>query len=118
MQSVGTVFSIPAAFTLLLLPPRLPFPVQPNLVCLGSVVHERFPEPWMLQGLFGRDTFLGVVHEDLPQEIKELAIEVGMPGDGFLTSLDLLENQMQRRTGSFFIAFTYFLDALFVSVLG
>jgi hypothetical protein len=51
----------------------------------------------MLQGLFGRNTLLGVVHEDLPQKIKELAIEVGMAGYGFLISLDLLDNKMQNR---------------------
>lgn len=95
MQSVGTVFSIPTAFALLLLPPRLPFSIQSNLVCLGSVVHERFPEPWMLQGFFGSDALLGIIHEDLPQEIKELAIEIGMAGDGFLLLLDSLENQRQ-----------------------
>lgn len=118
MQSVGTVFSVPTTLTLLLLPPRFPFSVQSNLVSLGPIVHERLPEPWMLQGLFGGYALLGIVHEDLPQEVQKLAVEVGMAGDGFLLLLDLLDNKMGRRTGSFFIAFTYFFDALLVSVLG
>jgi hypothetical protein len=41
----------------------------------------------MLQGFFGRYTFLGIVNEYLPQEIEELAVEVGVTGDGFLRLL-------------------------------
>jgi hypothetical protein len=50
----------------------------------GAIIHKRFLEPWMLQGLFGRYTLLGIVDEYLPQEIEELAVEVGVTGDGFL----------------------------------
>lgn len=85
---------------------------------LSSVVHERLPEPWVLQGLFGGDALLGIVDENLSEEVEELTIEVGMAGNGFLLWLDLLSNRMRERTGSFFIAFTYFFDALLVSVLG
>jgi hypothetical protein len=38
----------------------------------------------MLQGLLGSYTLLGIVNEDLPEKIEELAVKVGMTGDGFL----------------------------------
>jgi hypothetical protein len=41
----------------------------------------------MLQGLLGSYTLLGIVHEDLSEEIEELAVEVGMTRNGFLRLL-------------------------------
>lgn len=50
----------------------------------GSVVHEGFFEPRMLQSLLGRDSLLGVVHEDPSEQVEELPVEVGVARDGFL----------------------------------
>jgi hypothetical protein len=44
----------------------------------------------MLQGLFSGYTLLGVVYEYLSQEIKELAVEVSVVGDGFLRLLVMI----------------------------
>jgi hypothetical protein len=59
-------------------------------VGFGAIVHERLLEPWMLQGLFSGYTLLGVVYEYLSQEIKELAVEVSVVGDGFLRLLVMI----------------------------
>jgi hypothetical protein len=53
----------------------------------GAVVHKRLLEPRMLQGLFGSYTLLGIVNKYLPQEIEELAVEVGVTWNGFLRLL-------------------------------
>lgn len=38
----------------------------------------------MLQSLLGRDSLLGVVHEDPSEQVEELPVEVSVAGDGFL----------------------------------
>lgn len=38
---------------------------------LGAVVDERLLEPGVLQGLFGGDSVLRVVYEDLLQQVQE-----------------------------------------------
>lgn len=44
----------------------------------------RLVEPWMLQGLLGRDTVGGIVDEDLFQKIPEVLQERCVVGDDFL----------------------------------
>lgn len=60
------------------------FPLQLDPVGFGSVVHEGFFEPRMLQSLLGRDSLLGVVHKDPSEQVEELPVEVGVAWDGFL----------------------------------
>jgi len=73
----------------------------------------------MLQCLLGCYSLLGVVYEYSPQEIEELPVEVSVGGDCFLCMLVTVKlDNAFKRTGSFFIAFTYFFDALLVSALG
>src|SRR5699024_5444515 len=63
--------------------PRLPRALgDPH--SLGAVVVLGLLEPGMLQGLFGGDALLGVVDEDLAQEVEELIVESGGCGDEIL----------------------------------
>ena len=55
-----------------------------ELVSVRTVIHQRFLEPRMLQYLLGGCTLLWVVNKDPPEQIEELAAEVGVTGDGFL----------------------------------
>ena len=63
---------------------------------------------------------LGIVHEDLPQQIKEVPIEAGGGRDEFLLKVSQCGDTIAVRvhTDKCFIAFTYFLEALEVSLLG
>ena len=40
-----------------------------DAVCFSAVVDKAFLEPGVLQGLFGRNPLLGVIDEDLLEEI-------------------------------------------------
>lgn len=40
-----------------------------NAVCFSAVVDKVFLEPGVLQGLLGRNPLLGVVYEDLLEEV-------------------------------------------------
>lgn len=72
---------VPALF---FLPPCFLLSLQPDLVRLGAVVHERLLEPGVLQGFLGCDALLGVVHEYPSEEVKELFVEVGVARYCFL----------------------------------
>ena len=113
--SVSLFSLVPAFF---FLPPGLLFSFQSNLVSFCAVVHERLLEPRVLQSLLGRYALLGVVHEYSPQEIEELFVEVGVARYCFLQALVETHESKEKRTWSFFIAFTYFFDALLISLLG
>jgi hypothetical protein len=70
--------------TFLFLSPGLLFSFQPDLVSFCAIVHERFLEPGMLQGLLGGDTLLGIVDKNPSQEVEELLVEVRMARYCFL----------------------------------
>jgi len=75
----------------------------------------------VLQCFLGCYPFLGVVDEYPPEEVEELTVEVGVGWYCFLGKVSRLTNEqcdLRRRTGSFFIALTYFFEALLVSALG
>ena len=74
MEGIGLVgpLSVPP---ILILAPRFLFPLQTYLVRFGAVVHERFFKPGMLEGFFGSDPFLRIIHEYALKEFKELTIE-------------------------------------------
>ena len=79
-----SVFSVEQPSFFLLLLSNLLFPLQPDLVSLRPVIHERFLEPGMLEGLFGGDPFLRIVDEDPLQQVEELFVERGVGWDRFL----------------------------------
>lgn len=56
----------------------------PDPRCFSAVVDQAFLEPWMPEGLFRGDAFVGVVDEDFAEEVKELFVEEVAGGDDFL----------------------------------
>jgi hypothetical protein len=74
----------------------------------------------MAEGLLGCDSLGWVVHEDLLEEIQELAIEVrgGRNGVLFLVSNQVGRPTNFKLTGSFFMALTYLRELRGVSVFG
>lgn len=66
------------------LAPGLAMKAHSDAVCFRAVVDKAFLEPGVLQGLFGRNTLLGVVYEDLLEEVQECAVERGVDRDELL----------------------------------
>lgn len=68
---------------------------------LGAVIHDRFPEPGVFEGVFGRDAFGGVVQEDAAEEVEELLVEGIGAGDDLLdgSKLDIGSLEKQRAKG-------------------
>lgn len=55
-----------------------PFPLYPNLLCLGTIILKVFLEPIMLQSLMRSDALLWVVDEYLFQQVEEFTVELGV----------------------------------------
>jgi hypothetical protein len=53
-------------------------------VRLCAVIQKCLLEPRVLQSVLGRDALLGVVYEYSLQQVKELAVELGVWRYGFL----------------------------------
>ena len=61
-----------------------PFPLQPDPRSFGAIIRSGLLEPRMLESLFGGQTLLWVIHEDLAEKIEELLVERVGGGDDLL----------------------------------
>ena len=87
----------------------------------GALVLHRLPEPRVFEGFQGGNPSVGVVDEDLLQQIEELLVEGRICRDDVLQRVGQSDEDKIGGgvlTGRLFIAATYFLLALVVSVLG
>ena len=68
----------------------------PDSDCLSAIVDQALFEPRMLQRLLSRDALLGIVDENLPEQIEELFVEGGI---GWYEFLWRVSKEEGRRTG-------------------
>lgn len=50
----------------------------------------------MLESLFGGETLLGIIHEDLTEKVKELLVERRSCGNDLLWVIELLSRQGEK----------------------
>ena len=62
-------------------------PLDPDATSFRAIVFDQLAEPRVLQRLPGRDALLGVVDEDLPEQIKEQLVKLCSRRNDFVQTL-------------------------------